>query len=46
MLADFALLSRDIVSCPPDAIGDTVVLETVAGGKSVYRREAGALKAL
>jgi predicted amidohydrolase YtcJ len=46
MLADFAVLSRDIVSCPSGAIGDTVVLETVVGGKSVYKREAAPSKAL
>jgi predicted amidohydrolase YtcJ len=38
MLADFVVLSQDITSVPPETIGDTVVEETVVGGKSVYRR--------
>jgi predicted amidohydrolase YtcJ len=38
MLADFAVLSQDIAAVPPERIGDTVVLETVVGGQSVYRR--------
>jgi hypothetical protein len=40
MLADFALLSRDITAIPRERIGDTVVEETVVGGKSVYRADA------
>jgi predicted amidohydrolase YtcJ len=40
MLADFAVLSQDITAIPQGAIGDTIVLETVVGGKSVYRRGA------
>jgi predicted amidohydrolase YtcJ len=37
MLADFVVLSQDITSVPRERIGDTVVLETVAGGKSAYK---------
>lgn len=38
MLADFAVLSRDITAVPRETIGETIVLETVVGGESVYRR--------
>ena len=38
MLADFAVLSQDITSVPSERIGDTLVEETVVGGKTVYRR--------
>jgi predicted amidohydrolase YtcJ len=41
MLADFAVLSQDITSVPRERIGDTLVEETVVGGKSVYRRPEG-----
>ncbi len=36
-LADLAVLSQDIFSVPPDAIGRTRVLTTMVGGKIVYR---------
>jgi predicted amidohydrolase YtcJ len=39
MLADFAVLSRDIASVPLETIGDTRVEETVVGGRSVFSRE-------
>jgi hypothetical protein len=38
MLADFAVLSQDITAVPRERIGDTVVEETVVGGRSVYAR--------
>ena len=41
MLADFVVLSRDVTSVPRERIGDTLVLETVVGGKSAYKRNAG-----
>ena len=37
MLADFVLLSQDITSVPSQRIGDTLVVETLVGGRSVYR---------
>lgn len=40
MLADFVVLSQDITQIAPGLIKDTVVEETVVGGKSVYRRAA------
>ncbi len=36
MLADFAVLSEDIGTIAPEKIGDIRVLETVAGGVSVF----------
>ena len=38
MFADFTVLSQDITSVPRERIGDTVVEETVVGGRTVYRR--------
>jgi predicted amidohydrolase YtcJ len=38
MLADFVVLSQDITSVPRERIGETVVEETVVGGRSVYKR--------
>ena len=35
-LADFAVLSQDLLSVPSESIGDTQVLMTVVGGKVVY----------
>ena len=38
--ADFALLDRDLLSCPVDEIRDTRVLQTYLAGKLVYERPA------
>ncbi len=38
MLADFTVLSQDITTVPREKIGDTVIEETVVGGRTVYRR--------
>jgi predicted amidohydrolase YtcJ len=35
-LADLAVLSQDIFSAPPEAIGQTRVVTTIVGGKTVY----------
>jgi len=37
-LADMIILDRDILTCPLDDIKDTVVLETILGGKTVYKK--------
>jgi predicted amidohydrolase YtcJ len=37
-LADFAILDRDLLSCPADDVRTTRVLETWVGGKRVYER--------
>ena len=37
--ADFAVLDRDILECPVDELRETRVLETVLGGKTVFKRE-------
>jgi len=37
-LADIAVLSRDIMTCPEDDIPGTEVLFTIVGGKILYRR--------
>lgn len=39
-LADFAIISQDITAVPAGKIKETVVVETVVGGKSVYRRSS------
>jgi predicted amidohydrolase YtcJ len=39
-LADFIVLDRDILTCPPDAIRETQCLRTYLGGKLVYERAA------
>ena len=36
--ADFAVLDRDILSCPIDDLRETQVIETVLGGRTVYRK--------
>jgi predicted amidohydrolase YtcJ len=36
MLADFAVLDRDLTAIPPEKILGTLVLRTVVGGKTVY----------
>lgn len=46
MLADFAVLSQDITSVPRERIGDTRIVETVVGGRSVYRAAAADLGSL
>jgi predicted amidohydrolase YtcJ len=38
MLADFAVLSRDITEIPASEIASVVVEETVVGGRTVFRR--------
>lgn len=39
MLADFVRLSQDMTTASRETLRDTIILETVVGGKSVYRRE-------
>ncbi len=39
-LADLTLLSKDVITCPPEEIATTEVLRTVVGGKTVYDRSA------
>lgn len=39
-LADFVVLSNDLLVCPDDKIRDTKVLRTIIGGKTVYRADA------
>jgi predicted amidohydrolase YtcJ len=36
-LADMVIIDRDILTCPEDEIKDTVVLETILGGETVYK---------
>ena len=38
-LADFAVLDTDIFSVPPEIIKTSRALETVVGGKTVYRHD-------
>jgi predicted amidohydrolase YtcJ len=38
-LADFAVLDRDLLTCPVDDIVETKVLQTFVGGKEVYTRK-------
>jgi predicted amidohydrolase YtcJ len=35
-LADFAVLDRDLLTCPEDDIVKTKVLQTFVGGKEIY----------
>ena len=37
-LADIAVLSRDILTCPEDDIPGTEVLYTIVGGKVLYQK--------
>ena len=39
MLADFALIDRDLTSIPPTEIREAKILRTVVGGKVVYAAE-------
>ncbi|MCC7055257.1 MAG: amidohydrolase [Gemmatimonadaceae bacterium] len=39
MLADFALLERDITRIPPEQIRDVRVMRTVVGGRTVFERK-------
>jgi predicted amidohydrolase YtcJ len=38
-LADFIVIDRDVMTCPPREIADTRVLRTVIGGETVFRVE-------
>jgi predicted amidohydrolase YtcJ len=38
-LADFAVLDRDLLTCPEDEIVETKVLQTFVGGREVYTRK-------
>lgn len=38
-LADFIVIDRDIMICPPREIADTRVLRTVIGGETVFQQE-------
>jgi predicted amidohydrolase YtcJ len=38
-LADFAVVDRDILTCPVDEIKDTQCLRTYLNGKLVYERK-------
>ncbi|RMF84785.1 MAG: hypothetical protein D6744_02435, partial [Planctomycetota bacterium] len=37
-LADFIVIDRDIMTCPPPAILKTKVLRTVIGGATVFEQ--------
>ena len=37
--ADFVVLDRDILTCPVDEMRETRALETVLGGRTIYKRE-------
>ena len=38
MLADMALIDRDLTAIPPDTIRDAQVLKTIVGGRVIYSR--------
>ena len=40
-LADFVVISKDYLSCPVGEIKDIDALQTVVGGKSVYKNQSG-----
>jgi predicted amidohydrolase YtcJ len=40
-LADFVVITKDYLTCPVDEIKDIDALETVVGGKEVYRSQTG-----
>jgi hypothetical protein len=39
-VADFIILDRDIFTCSAEEIKDTVVLETVVNGETVYKEKS------
>jgi predicted amidohydrolase YtcJ len=39
-LADMVIIDRDYLSCPVDEIRNIEALETIVGGKTVYKRQA------
>jgi predicted amidohydrolase YtcJ len=40
-LADFAIISKDFLSCPVNEIKDIEAVQTVVNGKTVYRNPSG-----
>ena len=36
--ADLVVVDRDLITCPPEQIADTKVLQTYLGGKKVFER--------
>jgi hypothetical protein len=40
-LADIVVLSQDILTIPPERIGETMVIRTIVGGKHVWPQELG-----
>ncbi|MFN2432933.1 MAG: amidohydrolase [Gemmatimonadota bacterium] len=45
LLADFAVLERDLFEIPPEEIRDVRVAMTILGGRVVYEREGGGVDA-